>query len=74
MVAPLLLLGLAFILGGTAIYGVGRTLKEGEGWYPGKDFVEDVGKPLESASELGKSIVPIVALLAIVYFFSKWRK
>lgn len=69
MVAPLLLLGLALIVGGTAIYGVGRTLKEGEGWYPGKDMLEDVNKPLETTA----SMVPILGLVAILYLLSRKR-
>lgn len=70
MVAPLIILGLALIGGGIFTFGVGRTLKEGEPWYPGKDALEDLGNV---PKEWGTAAAVIAVAVAAMFILGRRR-
>jgi hypothetical protein len=69
MVIPLLILGIGLIAGGIFIQGVGRSIKEKDPWYPGKDLVQDTTEPIKALSGaapfIGIATVAIISYLLL---------
>lgn len=67
MVIPLLLVGIGLIATGGILFSAGRSIQEGEPWYPGHDLVEDVGPEAiaQTASGVGLAAVALVALFLL---------